>query len=224
MSDRQHACGDSGNTDTARGGSGSGQPRQSSLVRWLGVTSLLGLGLAVGLAWPRPAQPAHPQTASSISAAELPLPRDAGLSLDEFDSSLALELQLDGADSDPLMAYAGWSTWPDGGAVPPLPPTAPHAVRFGAALFPYAGSEFAPRDAPARDEALKQAEAAIVIAQTDFGKAVKLSHGGGEDLGLMHRGILEPPVEYALFSLKVGAVYPRPVDTPRGYWVLRRIR
>src|SRR5690606_12334507 len=203
-------------------GPNAADPPGPRLVRWLGVAALLGLGLAVGLAWPRPAL--APQPAPSASVEEIAAPTDAGLSLDEFDSSLALELQLDGADGDPLMAYSGWSTWPDGGAVLPLPATAPHAVRFGAALFPYAGSEFAPSGAPARDEALKQAEAAIEVAQSDFAKAVKLGHGGGEDLGLMHRGILEPPVEFALFSLKVGAVYPRPVDTPRGYWVLRRIR
>jgi hypothetical protein len=42
--------------------------------------------------------------------------------------------------------------------------------------------------------------------------------------GTMRRGILEPHVEYALFTLDKGAVYPEPIETPRGYWVMRRIK
>ena len=36
------------------------------------------------------------------------------------------------------------------------------------------------------------------------------------------RGVIEPPVEYVLFSLEKGKVHPEPVDTPKGYWVVRR--
>ncbi|MCA9627009.1 MAG: hypothetical protein KC766_05065 [Myxococcales bacterium] len=194
--------------------------------RWVGVVSvsvLVGLG---ALAWPGmkpPEAPASPSASASVEEAP-----DAGQAIDS-----GLELELDGSlalaaaeltDDDPLLAYSGWSTWPDGGAVAPLPGAAPIAVRFGAALFPYAGAEFAPPDAPTRDVALAQAEAALEVAKTDFKQAVSRGKGGGEDLGLMHRGILEPPVEYALFTLKIGAVYPHPVDTPRGYWVIRRVR
>jgi hypothetical protein len=39
----------------------------------------------------------------------------------------------------------------------------------------------------------------------------------------MHRGILEPAVEYLLFTLPKGTVYAEPIDTPRGYWIVRRI-
>jgi hypothetical protein len=38
----------------------------------------------------------------------------------------------------------------------------------------------------------------------------------------MPRGVLEPGVEYVLFTLKKGEVYGEPIDTPRGYWILRR--
>ncbi len=211
------------------GSRSSGAPRgPSQRGRWVGVVSvtvLLGLG---ALAWPGMKQGPKASPSSTASASASVSPGDAGAISDaglelEFDASLALAAA-ELSDEDPLLAYAGWSTWPDGGAVAPLPVTAPVAVRFGAALFPYAGAEFAPPDAPTRDAALKDAEAALEVAKDDFKQAVKLGHGGGEDLGLMHRGILEPPVEYALFTLKIGAVYPRPVDTPRGYWVIRRIR
>lgn len=206
----------------------SATARSSSRHRgaWVGLASvavLLGLG---AMAWPgvkRPASPQQPSASASASAApDSGAPTDGGLEL-EFDASLALAAA-ELSEDDPLLAYSGWSTWPDGGAVAPLPATAPIAVRFGAVLFPYAGAEFAPPDAPTRDVALKEAEAVVDVARQDFKQALKLGHGGGEDLGLMHRGILEPPVEYALFTLKIGAVYPHPVDTPRGYWVIRRVR
>ncbi|MCB9588751.1 MAG: hypothetical protein H6718_25295 [Polyangiaceae bacterium] len=188
----------------------------------MSLVILLGLG---ALAWPgmkkTPSAPA-PSVSASAPPPIANSTRDGGLEL-EFDASLALAAA-ELSDDDPLLAYSGWSTWPDGGAVPPLPPTAPIAVRFGAVLFPYAGAEFAPPDAPTRDVARSEAEAVLEIAKQDFKKAVKLGHGGGEDLGLMRREVLEPPVEYALFTLKVGSVYPHPVDTPRGYWVIRRVR
>jgi hypothetical protein len=36
--------------------------------------------------------------------------------------------------------------------------------------------------------------------------------------------VLEPVVEYLLFTLPKGEVYPEPIDTPRGYWIIRRNR
>lgn len=199
--------------------------RSNQRGRWVGLGSVIVLFGLGALAWPG-MKKTPTLAAPSASASEVPsaseLPRDGGLEL-EFDASLALAAA-ELSDDDPLLAYSGWSTWPDGGAVPALPATAPVAVRFGAVLFPYAGAEFAPPDAPTRDVARGEAEAALEVAKSDFKKAVQLGHGGGEDLGLMRRGVLEPPVEYALFTLKTGAVYPHPVDTPRGYWVIRRVR
>jgi hypothetical protein len=34
--------------------------------------------------------------------------------------------------------------------------------------------------------------------------------------------VIEPPIEFVLFSLEKGKVHPEPVDTPKGYWVVRR--
>ena len=48
--------------------------------------------------------------------------------------------------------------------------------------------------------------------------------GSMANAGSMRRGILEPNVEHALFTLEKGAVFSEPVETPRGYWVMRRIR
>ena len=42
-----------------------------------------------------------------------------------------------------------------------------------------------------------------------------------DDIGRMPRGVLEPAVEYTLFTLPVGAVSD-PLETPRGYWIAKR--
>jgi hypothetical protein len=96
-------------------------------------------------------------------------------------------------------------------------------VSFGVILFRYQGAELAPKDAPSKAEALKRAQAALEEARTDFSAAAKKGdRGSTADAGRVPRGILEPAVEYALFTLGRGALYPEPLDTPRGYWVLRR--
>ena len=41
--------------------------------------------------------------------------------------------------------------------------------------------------------------------------------------GKVARGILEPSVEYQLFTLNKGDVASEPLDTPRGFWVVRRV-
>jgi parvulin-like peptidyl-prolyl isomerase len=43
-----------------------------------------------------------------------------------------------------------------------------------------------------------------------------------EDAGRIPRGVLEPAAEYALFTLSPGAVSD-PVETPRGFWIVKRI-
>jgi hypothetical protein len=117
----------------------------------------------------------------------------------------------------------GFETFPDGGKVPELPASAPARVGFGAAIFTYQGSQGAPRDARTKEDARKRAAETIELAQKDFAAAVaKGDHGSTTDAGRVPRGVLEPPLEYYLFSLEKGKVHPEPIDTPRGYWVLRR--
>lgn len=117
----------------------------------------------------------------------------------------------------------GFETFPDGGKVPELPASAPARVGFGAVIFTYHGSQGARSDARSKDDARKRAAETIELAQKDFTAAVaKGDHGSTTDAGRVPRGVLEPPIEYYLFSLEKGKVHPEPIDTPRGYWVLRR--
>jgi hypothetical protein len=90
-------------------------------------------------------------------------------------------------------------------------------------IFTYQGSQGARGDARSKDDARKRAAETIELAQKDFAAAVaKGDHGSTTDAGRVPRGVLEPPIEYYLFSLEKGKVHPEPIDTPRGYWVLRR--
>jgi PPIC-type PPIASE domain len=112
---------------------------------------------------------------------------------------------------------------PDGKQVPELPADAPKSVSFGVVLLNYRGAEGAPADARPKDAALSRAKELIETAQHDFADAVKKGdRGSTAEAGTMPRGVLEPSLEYILFTLKKGEVYVQPIDTPRGYWLLRR--
>lgn len=106
---------------------------------------------------------------------------------------------------------------------PALASDAPKRVRFGVVLVQYRGAQGAPPTSRSRDAALTLAKQIAEEARTDFKAAVaKGDKGSTEDLGFMPRGILEPAPEFELFSLPKGGI-GGPVDTPRGYWVVRRI-
>src|SRR5262249_41201682 len=109
---------------------------------------------------------------------------------------------------------------PDGMQVPELPADAPRSVSFGVVLVTYRGAEGAPSDARTKEAARSRSKELIETAQHDFSEAVKKGdHGSTAEAGTMPRGVLEPNLEYILFTLKKGEVYAEPVDTPRGYWV-----
>ena len=126
---------------------------------------------------------------------------------------------------DPSSQSKRFQLLADGSQVPPLAADAPDRVKLGVILFRYDGAEAPPKSERSKSEALKLARAAITPAQGDFAQAVKLGdRGSDENIGWIDQGILEPAVQYAIFSLEKGAVSSEPIDTPRGYWVARRVR
>lgn len=111
----------------------------------------------------------------------------------------------------------------DGSEVPPLADGAPLRVRFGVVLVTYLGAELASPSARSKQDARELALRLAEDAKTDFHAAVrKGDDGSADDVGHVSRGTLEPAPEYVLFSLAVGKV-DGPVDTPRGYWIVKRI-
>ncbi len=129
----------------------------------------------------------------------------------------------DGGVPSELAVTEGFETFPDGRKVPELPASAPARIGFGAVVYAYRGAQGAPADARSKEDAKKKATEAIELAQKDFAAAVSQGdHGSTTDAGRLPRGVIEPPIEYVLFMLEKGKVHPEPLDTPRGYWVVRR--
>jgi hypothetical protein len=110
-----------------------------------------------------------------------------------------------------------------GEVAPALGADAPTSVVFGVILVQYKGAQAAPVNARSREAALELAKQLALEAKTDFKAAVaKGDKGSMENAGRMPRGMLESAPEYVLFSLRKDGVSD-PVDTPRGFWIARRI-
>jgi hypothetical protein len=127
----------------------------------------------------------------------------------------------------PLQADSGPIAIAEGAPVPPLPASAPRRVRFGVVLISYAGAE--PEASGGRPSSRSHADAKVLAerlaagATRDFQAAVQQGDpGSSEDVGTVKQGILEPAAEFVLFSLPVDGI-GGPVDTPRGYWVVKRL-
>jgi hypothetical protein len=120
---------------------------------------------------------------------------------------------------------------PDGGAfhladgtiVLPLGPKAPKQVRFGVVLVVYQGAQGAPAKARGKSDALAMATKLAESAKTDFAGAVHSGDdGSAPDIGIVDRNILEPTSEAVLFALPVGGT-SGVIDTPRGFWIVKRL-
>lgn len=114
------------------------------------------------------------------------------------------------------------TTLGNGEPVPALDANAPKTITFGIILVFYRGAQGAPRDARSREDALTLAKSIAEEAKTDFIAAGRKGDVGMENAGSVTRGVLEPAPEYTLFSLAVGDV-GGPVDSPRGYYIFKRI-
>lgn len=143
-------------------------------------------------------------------------------------SAVGADLALPGLDVDPAPleepeARPPGSQLPGGVPAPALPEGAPRSVVFGVVLVEYRGAQGANRRQ--RDRAAAEALARELAdqARKDFAAAVaKGDPGSAENAGAIPRGVLEPGPEHTLFSLAVGEV-GGPVDTPRGFWIVKRL-
>jgi hypothetical protein len=104
-----------------------------------------------------------------------------------------------------------------------LPAGSPKTVRFGVILVQYRGAQGAPPGSRSKDEALSLAKSLAEAAKLDFkAQVAKGDPGSMDDAGKIPRGVLEPAPEFALFTMSPGMT-SSPIDTPRGYWIVRRI-
>jgi hypothetical protein len=185
------------------------------MQKWKSViflTFLALLGLIVGLSRLAKNQRTA-QTGAASAALTAPLPETA-------DSAPVAPHETASAESS-----AAPSAPDSQGTARALPANAPNDVVFGAILLTFEGAQGAPSKARTKAAASQAAQRIMATAQTSFEDAVKMGDPGSmANAGSMRRGILEPNVEYALFTLEKGALYPEPIETPRGYWIMRRIK
>jgi hypothetical protein len=183
----------------------------------LGLLFVVGVAVALILTRQSRVKARAPLASASTSASAVPSASVAA-PVGSFESQVETALTPDDGSSETF------DTLPNGTKVPPLPDSAPQSVTFGVVQFGYDGAQFATKGSRTKDQAKQKAQGVIELAKTDFEAAVqKGDRGSRSNVGRMHRGILEPAVEYLLFTLPKGTVYAEPIDTPRGYWVVRRI-
>ncbi len=200
-----------------------------AMQRW--VTTLVGAAVVLLAVWlvARNFQPPkaigkdpHPHTAAedagTMQALGAALSGDGGLPL----------LLTDLLDEPGVRVDAGvGATLFDGSPVPPLPLNAPRQVRFGIVLVSYEGAQPSPTSGRvstrSKADARALAQKLYATAQQDFHAAVQQGDGGSsDDVGRVKLGIMEPAPEYVLFTLPIDGV-GGPVDTPRGFWIVKRI-
>jgi len=188
------------------------------------TAALLGLGFLAALVGailiahdsPKP-PPAKAKPAPSASASASAAPAASSGAAPKADAGI------DDDDGGTLPFTEGFETFPDGGRVPELPNSAPQEVSFGVVQFAYQGSQFAGSESRTKDQARQKAEEALELAKHDFAAAVsKGDRGSTTDAGRIPRGVLEPPIEYVLFMLDKRTLNPTVIDTPRGFWIVRR--
>ncbi len=184
----------------------------------IGYGALFLIVVAVATFWARiePPKAVAPAAAASSSANVVPPPTPSAIATLEaaVESALSPD-QSGGEDFERLL---------DGRKAPPLPATAPQQVTFGVVVVSYQGAQFAGPNARTKEQAKQRALSVIGEAKSDFSAVVaKGDRGSTSNAGRMPRGILEAAPEYVLFALAKGEVASEPVDTPRGYWILRRI-
>lgn len=164
-----------------------------------------------------------PSAASASAAPSAVASSDAPASSSELVAAEAAPVDAAlGADGVPVATGPG-AFLLSGERPPVLPATAPKQLTWGVALVTYKDAQNAAPDARSRDAALKLAQEIAELAKTDFKAAVgKADKGSLENAGMLPRGVVEPAPEYVLFSLKKGET-GGPVETPTGFWVVKRI-
>ena len=135
-------------------------------------------------------------------------------------TSGAVDTSADSGFSLTGLANTGLTNLLDAGS---MPTGAPRAVRLGVVLVQFAGAEGASSSARAKPDALKHAVELAEQARTDWKAAVKAGDtGSSEDIGRIPRGVLDPHTEVVVFSLEKDGISD-PLETPKGYWIVRRV-
>ena len=151
------------------------------------------------------------------------------------DGGLEVSSSTEGGITDDPLLVGAFPALDGGGQFTPPPPSSdaepsaalptgsPKMVRFGVILVQYRGAQTAPASSRSKDDAIALARSLAEAAKTDFrSQVLKGDQGSMEDAGRIPRGVLEPAIEYVLFTMSSGSVSD-PIDTPRGFWIVKRL-
>jgi hypothetical protein len=193
------------------------------MQRWATVVIGAFLVAALGaLVWKGPPAPASGELTGNAEHASHPTaPPETKPALDAglWDDTLFADLL--GADAQAARPSAAADPSAEPGI--PLPQGSPKSIHFGVILVQYRGAQAAPASSRSKEEAASMARTLAEGAKSDFkAQVAKGDPGSTDDAGRMPRGVLEPTTEFALFTLPPGGVSD-PIDTPRGFWIVRRI-
>jgi hypothetical protein len=104
-----------------------------------------------------------------------------------------------------------------------LPEGTPKQVRIGVVIVAYAGAQGTTPGSRSKKEALEVATKLAADAKTDFhGAVLRGDSGSADDVGHIPRGVLELGTEYVVFTMPVGTISDL-LETPRGYWIVKRL-
>lgn len=99
----------------------------------------------------------------------------------------------------------------------------PRSVKVGVVLVQWQGAEGASTSTRSKTDALAKATELAAQAKAEFRRAVTQGDpGSAEDIGRIPRGTLDARTEAALFNMTAGDVSDV-IETPRGYWIVKRI-
>ncbi len=187
------------------------------------ATILVGAAVCVLVAWLTYAQVVRPAVRAERDAGDAPAmaagAADAASTATRADAAGPAAMPpLDSNGDGGLSLFTTWLG--DSGA---MPSGAPRTVKVGVVLVQFAGAEGASSAARAKPDALKHALELADQARADWKAAVKAGDtGSSEDIGRIPRGVLERTTEVAVFSLAAGDI-SEPLETPRGYWIVKRL-
>jgi len=197
------------------------------MQRWLSIfLGLAAFGLAVTVVVrtmsDRPMPARADVHADAALATDAGTPTDAGLHMVlGLLSDAGAGLPDAGAALD-VPSAGNLGHFPDGRPVPPLPDGSPKQVRLGVVIMTFAGAQGAPPNARSKKDALDLATKLAADAKSDFHAAViRGDNGSTDDIGRVPRGVLEPAIEYTVFTMPVGTISDV-IETPRGYWIAKR--
>ena len=196
------------------------------IQRWASI--VLGAAVVVLVAWLTMEQMGHarPRVESVDAGADA----GAGVNANASDAGTGTGTAMNGGSGNPTGALdttgdggfslTGLSGLLDAGS---MPSGAPRSVRLGVVLVQFAGAEGAPGSARAKPDALKHALELAEQAKSDWKGAVKAGDvGSSDDIGRIPRGVLDHTTELVVFSLEKDGI-SEPLETPKGYWIVRRI-